>query len=906
MTTLTSLSTSTLEQTPVLTSDRALTSAHYRELVEKRGLSIDWVLANCRSITANQATDLLGYPAKSDGLLLQGHSWQIQFKPDKPWKGEADKRAPKYRSPLGDYDAILPSHPTNKTYWTDLEALKQRCIQENGHPCIVITEGVFKAIAGCSNGIPTLALLGVEMGLTSSKVDPQGKRYLVPTLEKFARAGFGFITANDADCATNPAVLAAEKKLGYQLKAFGVEVLSATGEWSVEEGKGMDDFIQKNGIEEFRKRLEGACWTFDEDEKKETKTPTPKALADQLLEKFKQNWRYHLQQQCWRIWNGLFWEQRADEVVLKLLKTQVAALGIDYPREAYIEDVLKSLKLLLLVEKWETFDRGKYIAGTNGILDIEKQRVEPHQPGFGFTSVLPHEVRAFSTAGSTEEILQQLEATCPEVNHFFTQSMLGDSTKVLKLLAVISGILRFRLSRLETFIHLIGEPGTGKGTFFRLIKAIVGAENYRGASLSKLDDGSTMARIINAQVAAFPDERRQVGVEWLLKLTGEDDIDYREVYSKAAGSPFFGSVVVASNNPIFAGDTTGLDRRICLIPFKNVVAVRDPDLEVKLKAEVPELISVALSMPDSLVDDLICGRGIGNLPDTKWHEWQMKIQSDKVATFIDERVIFEEGLTEGASSIFQAYLEWAKESNHSTPGSNTFFGGRFKQHLKWLGWNGTTSKSNGLTRYHGFRLRNSELDINTQLIQDTLMPNCPSGIVELSLRDSSGIVSNAVPELDRDSRDSYSPKVFGDEIFSSSPSQNQPTLEKFEPETIPTIPIEDSKPVSATQQTVPRDSSTVPQGELDGWEDYHAIRPYPNPNSENIRSSQKRALGIREAYRAAKTKQDLSVLRKDQGGKFSKQELIWVSNWLKNWFRAEYDHVQATTEISQPDLFETK
>jgi hypothetical protein len=37
--------------------------------------------------------------------------WQMQFKPDKPWKGETDKKAPKYRSPLGDYDAMLPTHP---------------------------------------------------------------------------------------------------------------------------------------------------------------------------------------------------------------------------------------------------------------------------------------------------------------------------------------------------------------------------------------------------------------------------------------------------------------------------------------------------------------------------------------------------------------------------------------------------------------------------------------------------------------------------------------------------------------------------------------------------------------------------------------------------------------------------
>ena len=47
---------------------------------------------------------------------------------------------------------------------------------------LVVTEGGFKAIALCSNGLPAIALLGVEMGLTPASEDPQGKRYLVPEL----------------------------------------------------------------------------------------------------------------------------------------------------------------------------------------------------------------------------------------------------------------------------------------------------------------------------------------------------------------------------------------------------------------------------------------------------------------------------------------------------------------------------------------------------------------------------------------------------------------------------------------------------------------------------------------------------------------------------------------------------
>ena len=247
-------------QTTTATSEHTNTSLlcpKHRQSLLDRGLDADWIETNCRSLTLQEASQYLGYPAKSGGILLSGEGIQIQFKPDKPWKNSTDKKAAKYRSPLGDYDAILPIHPHNPTYWSDLEALKAYCYQINGVPCLVLTEGFFKALAGCSNNFATLALLGVEMGLTSSKTDIQGKRYLVKTLEKYARAGFGFIIAFDADCATNSNVVWAQYRLSKQLLKFQVPVYSVTGNWTVAQGKGMDDYIQINGGESFKRDVLG-------------------------------------------------------------------------------------------------------------------------------------------------------------------------------------------------------------------------------------------------------------------------------------------------------------------------------------------------------------------------------------------------------------------------------------------------------------------------------------------------------------------------------------------------------------------------------------------------------------------------------------------------------------------------
>ena len=239
-------------------SNRRLNDQHFKNLTEERGLDRNWVEANCYSGDVKEASKVLGYTAKSGGIIIDTPT-QVQVRPDTPWRTDKNKKAPKYRTPLkDDYDASLPINPHDPTYWTDIEKLKKIAYNIDGTPCVLLTEGVLKAIAGCSNGLPTIAVCGVEQGLTSSKNDPQGKRFLVDQIEWLAKHGFGVIIAYDADADTNEHIVNAEKKLAFQLEKMGSPVYSITGTWSEDEGKGMDDYIQANGIEAFREKLVNA------------------------------------------------------------------------------------------------------------------------------------------------------------------------------------------------------------------------------------------------------------------------------------------------------------------------------------------------------------------------------------------------------------------------------------------------------------------------------------------------------------------------------------------------------------------------------------------------------------------------------------------------------------------------
>lgn len=646
----------------------AYLSPKHKSHIESRGLLNEWSFANCRTVSADEASVYLGYAAKSGGILFVGKTTQFQFRPDKPWKSESCKKAPKYRTPVGEYDAFLPQHPTDKGYW-DTENLKQHCYRIDDHPYLLITEGSFKAISGCSHGLPTIALMGISMGLTAKASDLQNKRYLVPTLEAYARAGFGFIIAFDADAATNKSVIWEQRKLGHQLLKFGVPVRSVTAQWepgTEGETKGMDDFIQKKGIEEFRRMLVKSIsfedWESNLDDEGDNKTaskpPTPRQLARQLAEDYGQIWKFDNETKTWRIWTGKHWERTDDGNFRTLVKTTIDARNIEYKGSSYITDVLSLLTDDLRVKHWDIWDRKRYIAFDDSVWDSLTGEILKHSPGMGFTSYLPYKYKPLT--GTDADLIETLRNNCPNTYRWMNTAMQGDRQKILKLLAVINGLLKFRFFDLQMFVHLIGKPGSGKGTFIRLLQKIVGRDNWKGCKLRNMDDGSTMASIIDKQLVACPDERAATGVDAILSLTGGDAVSYREVYKSASDAFFYGLLIVGSNNPIFVGDTTGLDRRLCLVHFDNPLptVLRNSQIETGMDAEISQLIAVALNLSDSTVSERIQGVGKNQIAEFKLQEWEMKLQTNSVAAHFDDCLIVDPTASTPTGKLYEHYKNW--------------------------------------------------------------------------------------------------------------------------------------------------------------------------------------------------------------------------------------------------------
>ena len=668
---------------------------------KERGLDPEWIQANCYSVDIKEATELLGYPARSEGIAIEGANGQFQLRPDKPWSNKPGQKAPKYRTAAGDeYTALLPKHPTDKNYWLDIEALKQRCYNINGHPMLVVTEGGFKAIALCSHGIPTIALLGVEMGLTPAKDDPQGKRYLVPELERFALSGFGFILAFDCDTYSKKPVKQALIKLARQLQKLQVPVYTLP-EWSEEEGKGIDDFIQNKGIESFREELLSQAISFedwsdeygsDAFEKKSNKPPKPDIIGAEIGSRYRNTWIYCDELRTWLAYS------LETEGIWEIVSTKYLAAEIDailearnikgYGTNSYINNIIGSLERKLYLRKWKEKSSTEWLPFQNGVLELATGKLHPHSPGFRFTWQLPRDYVI-------------VESGWRAIDSWLTEATQGNKEYKELLICFAAGVLRGR-NDLQKFLHLIGGGGSGKSTFTTLLTALIGEENTATLNMSDLEDKHEIARIFGKRLVVLPDQDKAAKkMSNFKRLTGQDRLSGRRLFENGFEFIFGGLTVVTSNFPIFHTNVgSWLTRRVKMIPFNyQCPAHKKRDLMREFEPELGAFTSYLLSIPEKEIENVLNGLGKEGLSSTVW---EAQMRSDGMAAWVNDHLIQDclastkigsnskewkdEEYDPTRSTLYGSYVLYCQQTNRSAKSPQNFSAELLELTTRILGW----------------------------------------------------------------------------------------------------------------------------------------------------------------------------------------------------------------------------
>jgi putative DNA primase/helicase len=611
-----------------------LTAEHQAQILARR-IPLPWAVANCKSFEIENATLMLRYKAKSAGIMLMSDEYgQWQFRPDDPWASKEGNK-PKYRTPKDEYDVFLAKHPEIEGYWKDLDALRARCFTIDGKPYLLLTEGGFKAIAGCMHDIPTVALVGVTMGLTPRK---KGEPDLVPALKRLAEAGFNFIIAFDSDTKpeTVKSVRCQEKRIAERLRAYGCDVLSVTGHWEPGENgefKGMDDFITNKSIEEFRAILMQAApigETLDtSDSKKGKQLPPPSVIAEELAETYRDKLAWESEYQLWRRYGAKHdgvWDVETVESIKGLIHTHLRSKGLSGFNAGYVSSITTILHSDLEVRDWE--EAAGLIPLRDGVLNQITQELKPHAPGHRFTWQLPFKWSDRSVG-------------CEPIEKFLLK-ITGNQVIADVLMAFLAAIVT-RRSDLQRYLELIGGGGTGKSTFMALARALAGSDNTVSSQLKHLENNQfETAKFYGKILALFPDSERWQGeVSVLKQMTGQDPIRYeRKGVQQCRDFIFKGMVILSANEAPESRDlTSGQERRKLTISLDTrVPEYEGRNLIKEFEPYLPGLLKRVLDFPASEVTRLLkhTDREVPALAQVKWRQL---CETNPIAGWLEEKAV---------------------------------------------------------------------------------------------------------------------------------------------------------------------------------------------------------------------------------------------------------------------------
>lgn len=416
---------------------------------------------------------------------------------------------------------------------------------------------------------------------------------------------------------------------------------------------------QKQGM-----RVGGTAVTVDQDGKpvppgkRKDGQPTLVEMRDHFLHWGMEQGHIYKYHQVWRSWwqydNGVYVEV-IDEVMLQRVDLVLQGKGLTDLGSARLKDVLDKVAREESIAARDV-DLGPYhLNVTNGLLDLASGTLHEHSPEF-FSTI--QSAASYRLGVVPYEWLEFLEEAIPD----------ADERKRLQQFA---GLCLTGDTSPQRALLLVGEGGTGKSTFTRILSTVLGSL-ATGSALENIKDGSFLVgTLVGKRMCVVSELQRNV--DWLpfKRITGEDKIAV-DVKNKTPYTIKLDAKLIILSNvvPLLGDDATNssLMRRFLPVAFNVKPAQPDPFLEGRLTAP-DELAGVLNWMIDglrSLQANTMQFPGDGLSSLTR----EIVEESNKVIEFLRDRC--EPGGEIKSAELYAAYEDWCFKTRHRPVTSTRF------------------------------------------------------------------------------------------------------------------------------------------------------------------------------------------------------------------------------------------
>jgi putative DNA primase/helicase len=328
--------------------------------------------------------------------------------------------------------------------------------------------------------------------------------------------------------------------------------------------------------------------------------------------------------QKWLWWTGCFWEEISSELLEQKLswyfqnaewwKVPAPTNAQPNPQGAMVPFVVNNdaLTNLLRAVRNETVidDRINF----NTWLDTERgdpdpKDVVPVQNGLlhtGTRVLMDPTPRYFNPYAL--DFMYDPSAPQPMQFWAFLRSVFGDDADRIRLVQEMLGYLATPRTDLHKLFVLTGPTRSGKGTIARLVKRLVGEDNFGATTLTELTESHGMEDIADKPVVLMGDTAYSGGakagqaLERLLGVVGEDAVPVNPKNKKRYTAKLPCRFMILGNwVPDLPDKAQALRARTLHLKFtKSFLGEEDEELDAKIHAEIAGIFNWALSGLDAL------------------------------------------------------------------------------------------------------------------------------------------------------------------------------------------------------------------------------------------------------------------------------------------------------------------
>jgi len=301
----------------------------------------------------------------------------------------------------------------------------------------------------------------------------------------------------------------------------------------------------------------------------------------------------------------------------------------------------------------------------NGVFDIDKMELLPHDPKYYMTTKIP--------------IIYNKDADCLKIKQFFSEILDPDDISIVQELF---GYLLYKRYRFHKGFMFIGSGSNGKTTTINLAEAFIGTENCCGESLQNLENNRFASAGLFGKLANMnPDlpsaALKQTSV--FKSATGEDMMTGENKFGQRFTFTNYAKMIFACNKlPEIADDIDAIWRRWIPINFTRTFPDDKANTNLINELSTPEELSGLFNWAIEGLKRVLANNKFSF--SRGWEEvrdWYVKLSSPS-KSYIEKNIVTDPTGAIVKEELYGKFLQYCKD-NKLTAQSEKLFSQRLKE-----------------------------------------------------------------------------------------------------------------------------------------------------------------------------------------------------------------------------------